>query len=257
MSRAPLVVLDIVGLTPSLIGEHTPHLKGLADEGFMAPVSPILPAVTCSAQSTLLTGKLPSEHGIVGNAATLGYENDLCCQVPNGYDNDWFQGIRIEYAGDATLSFDYVVDSEPGFDFLHVEDDSSCAVGVGDDAVADAESGATQSFSRNRDLMLGADLGRPTPPFLYFRHKCKGSQTQSRWQARTQPRSRAASRPEREGGLNAELALPGGPGGQGSSEYGYSLLHTDQASPSAQDGRPGFFDGRIDDLDLDRIGRVP
>jgi predicted AlkP superfamily pyrophosphatase or phosphodiesterase len=67
MSRAPLVVLDIVGLTPSLVGEHTPHLKGLADEGFMAPVSPILPAVTCSAQSTLLTGKLPSEHGIVGN----------------------------------------------------------------------------------------------------------------------------------------------------------------------------------------------
>ncbi len=67
MSPAPLVVIDIVGLTPALIGEHTPHLQKLADEGFMAPVSPILPAVTCSAQSTLLTGKLPREHGIVGN----------------------------------------------------------------------------------------------------------------------------------------------------------------------------------------------
>jgi hypothetical protein len=31
-------------------------------------------------------------------------------------------------------------------------------------------------------------------------------------------RSRAAIRPEGEGGLNAELALPGGPGGQGSSQ---------------------------------------
>ncbi len=35
----------------------------------------VTPAVTCSAQSTLLTGKLPSEHGIVGNG---WYFRDLC-----------------------------------------------------------------------------------------------------------------------------------------------------------------------------------
>jgi predicted AlkP superfamily pyrophosphatase or phosphodiesterase len=64
---APLVVIDIVGLTPGLVGEDTPHLAALAREGFMAPMSPILPAVTCSAQATMLTGTLPREHGIVGN----------------------------------------------------------------------------------------------------------------------------------------------------------------------------------------------
>lgn len=64
---APLVVINVVGLTPELIGEHTPNLQRLADKGFMAPVSPILPAVTCAAQSTILTGKLPRDHGIVGN----------------------------------------------------------------------------------------------------------------------------------------------------------------------------------------------
>ena len=30
-------------------------------------VDPVVPAVTCSAQATYLTGKTPSEHGIVGN----------------------------------------------------------------------------------------------------------------------------------------------------------------------------------------------
>jgi len=33
----------------------------------MAPLSTVLPAVTCSVQSTFLTGRLPSQHGIVAN----------------------------------------------------------------------------------------------------------------------------------------------------------------------------------------------
>ncbi len=64
---------------------------------------------------------------IAGNAAALGYENDLCCDDVNGYDNDWYQAIRIEYSGSGDISFDYLVDSEGGFDFLQVEEDSACA----------------------------------------------------------------------------------------------------------------------------------
>jgi predicted AlkP superfamily pyrophosphatase or phosphodiesterase len=64
---APLVVIDVVGLTPSLLGEDTPCLNALMKDGFMAPVSPVLPAVTCTSQSSILTGKLPREHGIVAN----------------------------------------------------------------------------------------------------------------------------------------------------------------------------------------------
>lgn len=63
----PLLVLDIVGLTPAHIGASTPHLARLAAEGFQAPLGTVLPAVTCSAQSTMLTGLLPRSHGIVGN----------------------------------------------------------------------------------------------------------------------------------------------------------------------------------------------
>lgn len=61
------VVLNIVGLTPELIGEQTPFLAEWVKKGTVKPVESVLPAVTCSVQATYLTGKMPSEHGIVGN----------------------------------------------------------------------------------------------------------------------------------------------------------------------------------------------
>ena len=63
----PLLLLNVVGLTQEMLGENTPHLKRLADDGFSRPMGTVLPAVTCSAQSTILTGTLPREHGIVAN----------------------------------------------------------------------------------------------------------------------------------------------------------------------------------------------
>jgi predicted AlkP superfamily pyrophosphatase or phosphodiesterase len=61
------LVLNIVGLTPALIGQHTPHLRALRDAGGLAHIQSAFPAVTCSAQTDYLTGTLPREHGIVGN----------------------------------------------------------------------------------------------------------------------------------------------------------------------------------------------
>jgi predicted AlkP superfamily pyrophosphatase or phosphodiesterase len=58
-----LVVLDVVGLTPRLLA-HMPRLRAI---GFTARLDPVLPAVTCSVQATLLTGETPAGHGIVGN----------------------------------------------------------------------------------------------------------------------------------------------------------------------------------------------
>jgi predicted AlkP superfamily pyrophosphatase or phosphodiesterase len=62
-----VLVLDVVGLTPELIGEHTPALSALAKSGTQRPLTTILPAVTCSVQSTFTTGMPPSGHGCVGN----------------------------------------------------------------------------------------------------------------------------------------------------------------------------------------------
>jgi predicted AlkP superfamily pyrophosphatase or phosphodiesterase len=63
----PTAVLDVVGLTPALLGDDTPHLNRLARDGAQAALRAITPAVTCAAQATLLTGTLPRQHGIVGN----------------------------------------------------------------------------------------------------------------------------------------------------------------------------------------------
>src|SRR5262245_30401979 len=63
----PVLLLDVVGLTPALIGARTPNLAALGKRGVSAPLGAVLPAVTCSAQATLLTGTLPAQHGAVGN----------------------------------------------------------------------------------------------------------------------------------------------------------------------------------------------
>lgn len=65
--KLPLVVINIVGLTQSMLGEHTPNLNALADDGIREPMAGVFPAVTTTAQASMLTGTSPSEHGIVGN----------------------------------------------------------------------------------------------------------------------------------------------------------------------------------------------
>ncbi len=61
-------VLNLVGLCGRHLGKHTPNLVAFAEKhkGYQV-IEPVLPALTCSAQSTYLTGKLPKSHGIVAN----------------------------------------------------------------------------------------------------------------------------------------------------------------------------------------------
>ncbi len=60
-------VLNVVGLTEALIGQHTPNLRRFREAGSLTHVSPAFPAVTCTAQANYLTGRPPRVHGIVGN----------------------------------------------------------------------------------------------------------------------------------------------------------------------------------------------
>jgi predicted AlkP superfamily pyrophosphatase or phosphodiesterase len=61
-----LLLLNAVGLTPRLL-PFAPRLRALAQAGWMRPLREVLPAVTCTAQATLLTGQTPERHGIVAN----------------------------------------------------------------------------------------------------------------------------------------------------------------------------------------------
>lgn len=69
------VVINLVALTSKLLGEYTPFLSRWSQEQQILPIAPVLPAVTCTVQATYLTGKLPHEHGIVGNG---WYFQDEC-----------------------------------------------------------------------------------------------------------------------------------------------------------------------------------
>ena len=62
-----LAVLNIVGLSESLLGPRLPGLTAFAESHGHQYYAPAFPAVTCTAQSSLVTGLPTSSHGIVGN----------------------------------------------------------------------------------------------------------------------------------------------------------------------------------------------
>jgi len=64
----PTAVLLVAGLSPNLIGDLTPRLRQFArDSGGVRTLTADVPAVTCTVQSSMLTGTTPAEHGIVAN----------------------------------------------------------------------------------------------------------------------------------------------------------------------------------------------
>ena len=62
-----IAVLNVVGLTKSILGSNTPHINKFLKSGMISSFRPAFPAVTCTAQSTYLTGTTEAEHGVVAN----------------------------------------------------------------------------------------------------------------------------------------------------------------------------------------------
>jgi predicted AlkP superfamily pyrophosphatase or phosphodiesterase len=69
------VVLNVVGLTSSMLDARSPNLTAWARNHAVTQIRPAFPAVTCTAQSNYLTGRHPSAHGIVGNG---WYDRESC-----------------------------------------------------------------------------------------------------------------------------------------------------------------------------------
>jgi predicted AlkP superfamily pyrophosphatase or phosphodiesterase len=59
-------IIDLVALTDEQL-KDMPRLAALCSRGSRARIQPQFPAVTCTSQTTMLTGEPPSTHGIVGN----------------------------------------------------------------------------------------------------------------------------------------------------------------------------------------------
>jgi predicted AlkP superfamily pyrophosphatase or phosphodiesterase len=61
-----LAVLNVVGLSRSLL-PHAPFMQAFAEKHGLQTFRPAFPAVTCTAQSSMLTGRPVAEHGIATN----------------------------------------------------------------------------------------------------------------------------------------------------------------------------------------------
>ena len=120
------VVLNVVGLTPELIGEHTPNIKKFAERGKLATINEVVPAVTSSAHATYLTGTLPAEHGIVGNGwyfrdecdVRFWHRSDRLIQRPRLWDvarayNPDFTVANLHWRYATYSSADYTVIERP------------------------------------------------------------------------------------------------------------------------------------------------
>jgi len=62
-----LAVINLVGLSRSLLGKNMPGLSRFAEKNGLQSYLPAFPAVTCTAQSSIVTGTSPADHGIVAN----------------------------------------------------------------------------------------------------------------------------------------------------------------------------------------------
>ncbi|MCZ2343932.1 MAG: alkaline phosphatase family protein [Bacteroidales bacterium] len=71
-----LILLNCVGLTSRLL-PHAPRLAKLAAAGWSLPLREVTPAVTCSAQATILTGEPVNVHGIVANGWLFRDTNEV------------------------------------------------------------------------------------------------------------------------------------------------------------------------------------
>ena len=87
-----VAVINVVGLTQDLIGEHTPNISAFASNSTLQEFLPPLPAVTCTVQSSILTGSEPSGHGIVAN----GWHNRVTKETSFWkQSNELVHGVKI------------------------------------------------------------------------------------------------------------------------------------------------------------------
>jgi predicted AlkP superfamily pyrophosphatase or phosphodiesterase len=73
---APIILVNAVGMTPRLL-EHAPRLSAVAKAGWQTDMPEVVPAVTCTAQATLLTGQPVNRHGVVANGWLFRDTNEV------------------------------------------------------------------------------------------------------------------------------------------------------------------------------------
>ncbi len=133
-----LVVINVVGLTSSLLGKHTPNLNQVINAGAVQSVKGVFPSVTTTAQASMVTGKMPNEHGIVSNGwywhdlaeVKFWLQPDQLVQAPKIWerlkqDNSEFTCSRLFWWNNMYGKVDFSVTPRP-----HYHADGSKEIGL-------------------------------------------------------------------------------------------------------------------------------
>ena len=72
------IIINTVGLEHGHIESRLPNLSRIANEGESSKIEPVFPAVTCTVQASLLSGRLPNEHGIIANGYYDRVNHNVC-----------------------------------------------------------------------------------------------------------------------------------------------------------------------------------
>ena len=127
-------VLDIVGLDVSQLESQSqlyPNISSLiGKDGELGYMQPVFPSVTCTVQSSIITGKYPSEHGIVSNGMfdrenlqTYFWEQSTnLVQSPKSWDiikqqNSQLKTAMLFWQNSLYTNNDFVISPRP----LHLE----------------------------------------------------------------------------------------------------------------------------------------
>jgi predicted AlkP superfamily pyrophosphatase or phosphodiesterase len=97
----PLLVVQVAALGWDLVERHRASFAPLALE--FAPLAPVFPALTCTAQATLRTARPPAQHGIVANGlfdratCRTAFWEQSAALLPHGriWDDARARGLRV------------------------------------------------------------------------------------------------------------------------------------------------------------------
>jgi len=68
----------MVGLEHGHLDSGLPNLASIASQGESSRIEPVFPAVTCTVQASLLSGRRPNEHGIIANGFYDRINHNVC-----------------------------------------------------------------------------------------------------------------------------------------------------------------------------------
>jgi predicted AlkP superfamily pyrophosphatase or phosphodiesterase len=125
------IVLDVVGLEQKHLDSGlVPNIVKISETGEAARLEPTFPAVTCTVQASILSGKYPREHGIIANgfydrgtySVSFWEQSSSLVQAPRAWDivkqNDSKKTAVLFWQNTMYANSDIVVTPRP----IHLDD---------------------------------------------------------------------------------------------------------------------------------------